>query len=270
MIVDGKAIAKDILERTRKDIQNLHKEVEMSVIIVGQNPVTEHFVKLKKKRAESIGIRVNILRFPEDISEAALIDAVMSEAKEDTSIIVQLPLPKHLNTNHILSSIPSEKDPDILSEGARKKFEDGTLSIVPPVVGAIAEIIKKYNVAVRGKQVLIVGQGALVGKPAALWFRNEGGTVTILGKGDTHLKESSEKADIILLGAGVPNLMQPEMLKDSVILLDAGTSESGGDIVGDASALCEPKCSLFASVPGGIGPITIAVLLRNVVTLARP
>ena len=144
-------------------------------------------------------------------------------------------------------------------------FKDGKFDIMPPVVGAIAEILKRESVSVKDKNVVVIGKGALVGEPAAVWFKQQGARVVVLDRKTKNISMVTKDADIIVSGAGVPSLITADMLSDGVIFFDAGTSESGGVLKGDASPECALKCSIFTPVPGGIGPITIAVLLRNVV-----
>ena len=267
MIVDGNKIAADIFVSLQEKITRTNMKVVLVVIVVGKNPATETFIALKKKKAEEVGVVVHIVRFPDDVAEQTLCESIQKSSKDPAAdgIVVQLPLPRHINNEAVLSAILPLKDVDVLSPKSIKKFREGTLDILPPVVGAIAEILKRESVSVKGKNVVVIGKGALVGEPTARWFTRQGAHVTVLDRETKNISATTKDADIIVLGAGVPGLLTPDMLTSGVILFDAGTSESAGKLKGDADPECAKKCSIFTPVPGGIGPITIAVLLRNVV-----
>jgi len=163
----------------------------------------------------------------------------------------------------LLSAILKELDIDNIN------YEGEETDILPPVVGAIAEIAQRHDVDFAGKNVVVIGRGRLVGKPATLWAKSQGAVVTVIDKDTEDADSIMREADIIISGAGVPSLITPDKIKDGVIIFDAGTSEEGGELKGDADQACASKCSLFTPVPGGVGPITIAILLRNLVTLSN-
>jgi len=259
MIVDGNKIADEILAVLKKEVLQLETKITLVVLVVGEHLATERFIALKKKRAEDIGIQVRIVRFPLDMQTAT---------KTVRGIIVQLPLPKDVDAEAVLASIPEELDIDVLAPRSTEKFSQGTLDILPPVVGAINEIVEREGVPIEGKHVVVVGRGALVGMPAARWFEQRGARVSIVSKKTKDLPSLTKEADIIVSGAGVPMLITPDMIRDGAILFDAGTSEAGGKLSGDADPHCALKCQIFTPVPGGIGPITVAVLLQNLVKRA--
>ncbi|PIR84681.1 hypothetical protein COU16_01390 [Candidatus Kaiserbacteria bacterium CG10_big_fil_rev_8_21_14_0_10_47_16] len=176
------------------------------------------------------------------------------------SVIVQLPFPSHIDIDGVLAAVPPSHDADALNPE--------TTAVLSPVVAACKEILKRNEVAIAEKHVTIIGSGRLVGKPAAKWFADMGAAISVVTKDTADLPYYTMHADIIVSGAGVANLITPEMVPEGVIILDAGTSEDGGELRGDASPACSEKASLFTPVPGGIGPVTVALLLRNVVTLA--
>ena len=158
---------------------------------------------------------------------------------------------------------------DVLSPDAIALFRKGELRILPPVASAIAEILNTHHISVVEKDVLIVGHGKLVGVPAAILMRHNGAHVTIIEKPTSALPQLTKEADIIVLGVGVPGLLRPSMVKKGVVILDAGTSETGGVLVGDADPECVTHASLFTPVPGGIGPVTVACLMQNIVMLSQ-
>ncbi|HVB20105.1 MAG TPA: bifunctional 5,10-methylenetetrahydrofolate dehydrogenase/5,10-methenyltetrahydrofolate cyclohydrolase [Candidatus Paceibacterota bacterium] len=257
MIFDGRALAIEVLARTKAHAGKLpHSPRIVAYVAEDSTPVTRSYLSIKKKSAEAAGC---MFERTKDVDSFHDVDAV----------IVQLPLPFGFDMQGILDSIPVEKDADVLSGAARKNFERGdTDALLPPVVGAICEILKFGHVEIAGKKAVIVGRGFLVGAPVAAWLTQQGADVTVLTSKDD-LSEALHAADIVVSGAGVPHLIQPEMIKKGVVLIDAGTSESGGAVVGDADPTCADKCTLFTPVPGGVGPLAVAKLFENVVTLVE-
>lgn len=264
MIVDGKAIAEDILSVLMKEIDESGLTPHLTVFTYDPNFATNKYLTLKRKKAESVGIKMRIVEFPkgtgtEDI--LSTIDGVIA-SKATNGIVLQLPFPKEIDTETLLSHIPAAYDIDALGTSEEPY-------VLSPVVGAFEEILNRHEVRVAGKKVLVVGQGRLVGAPATEWFRKVGGEVDAVDKNMSDISELSKNADIIALGAGMPGLLTPLMIKEEVVILDAGTSEDGGELKGDADPACGDKAALFTPVPGGVGPITIAMLLRNLVQLAK-
>lgn len=260
MIVDGRALAKEMLARTKVRAEKLLRKPNLLAYVApDETPATRSYLKTKARSAEEAGC---------DFEETR---SLTFSSRAD-AIIVQLPLPSELNTTDVLNSIPVTQDADVLGSAARGKFEEGDAdALLPPVVGAIREIFDRNNVKAKGKKTVVIGDGWLVGKPVAIWLTQQGADVTVLS-----IKTSTEDfaaalcaADIIVSGAGSPHFIKPEMLKQDVILIDAGTSESGGALAGDADPACAPKCSLFTPVPGGVGPLAVACLFENVVTLVE-
>lgn len=270
MIIDGNAIAADILDTLKKTISNSNKDISLCVFVVGSDYATERFISLKKKKAESVGINVAVVQFPPTITTADLVAKIhqYNEQHAVNGILVQLPLPKHIDTNTVLECIPVEKDVDVLSPQSKAIFKKGKLDILPPVVGSIKEIIDRFDISLQGKHAVVLGRGALVGIPLSVWLEQQGAVVTTFDVTTIDLHEHIKDADIIVSGVGVPGLITPDMIKEGVVLFDAGTSEFGGKLVGDATESCAPKCQIFTPTPGGIGPITVALLLHNLVSRA--
>lgn len=268
MIIDGNTIAEDILSTLKQRIVASHKNTLLGVFVVGSDYATEKFISIKKRKAESLGIGVNIINLPTSITTLDLVKEVKQYSEQDSvnGVLVQLPLPEHIDTELVLDNVPVEKDIDVLSPASKKAFENGDLDILPPVVGSIKKIVDESGVSLAGKKAVVVGKGTLVGKPSAVWLKDQGADVTVLDASTNNIETHIKEADIIVSGAGVPRLITPDMIKDGAILFDAGTSESGGELVGDAAKECADKCEIFTPTPGGIGPITIAILLQNLVS----
>ena len=273
MILDGKALASKILARTEERAAELAQPPRVAVIVANETAATRSYLAIKEKRARDAGCRLEVIRLPENASALELrlaVDGASSSGRSDV-IVVQLPLPLGVDPKEVCDAIPLEKDADILSTLSRMRFEaNETAALVPPVAGALAEILESFygkprtkSDLVRDKRAVVLGEGWLVGKPCATWLTHAGADVI-----HTHDLGELRLADIIVSGMGAPHLIKPDLLKEGVVLIDAGTSESGGVIVGDADPVCAATCSLFTPVPGGVGPVAVAKLFENVVVLA--
>lgn len=257
MIVDGRSIAADVLVRTKARAGLLSHPPRVIAIVGSETPATLSYLKIKVARAADAGCTLEVRPLGAPFADA---DAA----------IIQLPLPVGVDRKELCDSISVEKDADVLSSAARGKFESGdTGALLPPVVGAIRELFMRYAVDAKGKGAVVIGDGWLVGNPAATWLAQQGAQLHIVTRESKDLSAALRSADIIVSGAGSPGLITPDMLKTDVVLIDAGTSESGGTLAGDADLACAAKCSLFTPVPGGIGPLAVACLFENAVTLAE-
>lgn len=244
MRIDGKAIAEDILRALEAE-RGTFGPLTLGIVMSEGDKATESFVKIKTRMAERLRVVVKRVA-PEDFSDALLCDGV----------IVQLPLS---GADALLAQIPGDKDVDALGPEAQ---------VLPPVGGAVRELLARGGVDVRGTQAVVVGAGRLVGKPVAALLRELGAHVEIVTSSQGSL-ESLKRADIVVLGAGEPGFIKPEMLKSGVVLIDAGTSESAGKVLGDADPACEQVASLFTPVPGGVGPVAVAMIFKNLFELQK-
>lgn len=272
MIVNGKQIAADILARTKVRAERLPHPPIVAAIVASETPATQSYLRIKSARAQAAGCVLDVRAFPPEVSAATLCAA--AAGSEADSVIVQLPLPAGIATREVCDVIPLAKDADCLSSASRAAFENSrdfvSPYILPPVVAAVREIFALHKVEVAGKRAVVVGDGWLVGHPATIWLRQQGANVTVLtSSDDLSATAALPTADIIISGAGSPHLIKPEMIKEGVVLIDAGTSESAGVLAGDADPACADTCSLFTPVPGGIGPIAVACLFENAVTLVE-
>lgn len=272
MNINGKQIAESIKNELKKQVAHCQKRPRLDIIYAGSDPIIEGFLKMKLRAGEYIGVEMNIHRFPASIPQRTLIDEVQRIANNPNSdgTIIQLPLPAMLDTEAVLATIPPQKDVDVLSEKALMLFERGEVSILPPVTGAIAEIMERSGMHKSGKSAVMLGNGRLVGRPTSIWLKRNGADVIVLDKESGDPTPFLRKADIIVSGVGIPGLIHPDMIQEGVMLFDAGASEEAGVIKGDADPACAEKCALFTPVPGGIGPITVALLFKNLVQLKMP
>ncbi len=263
MIVDGNLIAKDIYLDVAKKVANLKKQPILAALTCAPNFETKKYLKLKTKKALEVGIDLEIIELPETVTTEDVLERIAILSAVVDGIVVQLPFPPHLDREKILAAVPVEKDPDGFSYG----IKDG--ACLPPVVGAVAEIATRKNISFKDKKVLVLGQGRLVGKPVTHFLLSEGAIVTTSEEGDQDSKSKLRDAEIIVSGIGKPHHITPDDVSAGVAIFDAGTSEDGGIIVGDIHPHVAYKASLFTPVPGGIGPITVALLLRNLLDLTR-
>lgn len=270
MIVDGIAVARHVADEVREAVERKKLALTLGIVSMSDSPVTTKYLMRKKKFAESVGITCREVVVPQEGTQKDVEGAVRGLVADDSvsGILVQLPLPAHVNTEAVLSLIPPARDPDVLSKVAREKSRLGE-GVLPPVVGAMREMLLRNNVSLSGKNVAVVGEGNLVGKPAATWAAAAGAMVTVIGERTEHPEKVLKQADIIISGAGSPGLIKPDMIKEGVIILDAGTTDVSGSLKGDADPACAEKCSLFTPVPGGIGPLTIAMVYKNLITLSQ-
>ncbi len=261
MIVDGKAIATLMYEDTRERVLKSGRTPKLAIVTCAPNFETQKYLALKEKKAAYVGIETIVVELSATCTTEEVLTVLRAQIPLSDGLIVQLPLPAQVDTGAVLRAIPKANDVDGLNPE--------THGILSPVVGACNAVLDHYDIPVRDRHVVILGAGRLVGMPAYRWFQDMGAAVSLVTKDTADIAYYTKSADIIVCGAGVPGLLTPDMVKDGVIILDAGTSEDGGELKGDADPRCAEKASLFTPVPGGIGPITIAVLLRDVVDCVR-
>lgn len=251
-----------MLDSVKQEVDMSGQTYTFTAVTCEPNFETQNYLAMKKKRAAAVGIFLNVVELPTDATTKQVIECVETVAAQSDGVVVQLPLPIHIDTDAVLQAVPIDKDPDGFSYGEKRD------RLLPPVVGAIDAISHTHNVEWKNKRVVILGKGRLVGSPAARYARKRGARVRVYD--ETNLDQSSLKtADIIVSGIGQPAFITAAMLSQGVVVFDAGTSEDGGVLVGDAHTDVAQVAALLTPVPGGIGPITIAYLLKNLVLLAR-
>lgn len=263
ILVDGNTLASELLERVATEVAALFTPPHLVVITCAPNFETQKYLALKQKKAHALGIKMTVEELPATSTTEDVQAAVLAAVGQSTGVIVQLPLPHTIDVAAVLESVPMSHDVDAFS------YMGGEKAVLPPVVGAIDVIARAHGIDWTGKHVVVFGQGRLVGVPAAAFALSEGARVTILTEESTNAVEMARVADIIILGVGKPNLLTADMVKEGVVVFDAGASEDGGLLVGDADRAVAEKASLFTPVPGGIGPMTIALLFHNLVELQK-
>jgi len=260
MTIDGKAIAEELYVDLAGFFAARH--ARLGLLVVGADAVIGSFVRIKTRGAQRLGIETVRIDLPVDAATEDVIERTHKLAAETDAVIVQLPLPRKVDMNAALSAIPAGKDVDALNPAV----SNDERIVRAPVALAVVEILKRAGVEPAGQRTVVVGEGRLVGAPTAQLLRKLGARVSIfsLEHGSIHdLKD----ADIAILGAGKPGFIKPEHLKKGVVLIDAGASEQAGKIKGDADPSCASVASVFTPVPGGVGPIAVAMIFRNLRTL---
>lgn len=270
-IIDGKLVAKTIREDLKNKISEAYdsygKKFKLSVIIAGDDPASEIYVRNKSKACEEAGIISETIKLPADVSQEELELTVNNLVNDDTvdGILVQLPLPKGLDEKKVLKLIPPEKDVDGFSDsnvGRLTLFSDDALYSCTP--HGIMKLLEFYNVPLCGKHAVVVGRSNIVGKPMALMLLRKDCTVTVCHSKTVNLAEFTKTADILVCAVGKKHLITADMVKDGAIVVDAGMNRENGKLYGDVDYdEVSKKASLITPVPGGVGPMTITMLLYN-------
>lgn len=269
-ILQGEEIAKRTLEDLKGKVAS--RRLKLVVVQVGKNAVSETYIHKKEEAARELGIDFEVHKLSQEISQVELKSRVEAIGKDNavSGMIIQLPLPKHLNQQEILDAIPLEKDVDVLSSESFGLFAVGRSRILPPTVGAVLLLLQEYGITIKGKNVAIVGAGRLVGLPLAIWGMREGGTIFVANEYTQDLSLCTKKADILISGVGKPRLIKSDMVKKGAVVIDAGTSVEGGKTKGDVDfPRVAKKAGFITPVPGGVGPLTVACLLKNLFVVGR-
>lgn len=265
MIVEGKILAQNVQKELMKAFASVRRDFTVSLFSAPEGLAAQKFIESKKKVARELGVTLRPVDMAPMRTTKELLEDVLVERAD--GIIVQLPLPARFDAEEILSVLPQDKDLDRIGSAARFALREGGAAVWPPVVGACAHILHTNDISVAGKEAVVVGKGRLVGEGAALWLMQKGARVTSLDIGERDLASHTRTADIVVMGAGHPGLLTPSMVKEGVIILDAGTSESEGKLLGDADPACAARASLFTPTPGGIGPLAVAMIFKNLLAL---
>ncbi len=274
-VIDGKAIADKILEKTTLKAKELKQKgitPRLEVILVGDDKPSATYVRRKGLAAEKVGIDFKLNELPGDITQEDLIKKIgdIQSNKALSGLIVQLPLPEHLYTLEVLNAIHPDVDVDCLTNINLGKLVMKTNTIVPPTPGAVLTILNDLKVDLSGKNVTIIGMGALVGKPLAIMMVNEGASVTTCNSRTKDTKEKCLQADVIVTGVGKKDLLRGDMVKPGAIVIDTGVCFEDEKMYGDIHfEEVKEVASYVTPTPGGVGPITVARLLWNTVLCAE-
>lgn len=275
-LIDGKAISKKVKEEIKNEaikLSNLGVKPGLAVILVGDDKASQTYVNSKEKACEACEIYSVKKILDKNISEDELLNLISTFNKDESihGILVQLPLPKHINTNRVLEAIDPKKDVDGFHAINVGKLVSGLDGFVPCTPFGVMRLLKEYNIEVSGKNAVVIGRSNIVGKPMANLLLNENATVTITHSKTQNLEFYTKNADIIIVAIGKPNFLKSNMIKDGAVVIDVGINRlDDGRLVGD---VCfedvSSKCSFITPVPGGVGPMTIAMLLNNTIISAK-
>ncbi len=265
-ILDGKKIAAEIAEELKQEISARKTHPRLSIILVGDNPESKLYTSMKLKKCMEIGVQGTLHHLPETGSEEEIINVIRQVNDQSDGVMIQIPLPSHLNTEKILNAINPDKDVDGLTAMSLGKIMRGDESCAPATPQAIVELLNRYGIPVQGKEVTIINHSALIGKPLALMLLNRGATVTVCHEFTSDLKKHTLAADILITAVGKARFIKEEMVKEHAVVVDAGICKTENGVVGDVDfERVALKASCITPVPGGVGPMTVVMLLKNVV-----
>src|SRR3989344_6364646 len=261
MIVDGKKIAERILGKVTERVVKLSKPLKMAAILIGDDPKSKKFLELKKKAAESVGVDFDIYEFSADMKTRDLVLEVEKVAQDIDygGILIELPIPEGIDMVAVLNAVLLEKDVDMLSFESQEKFYSGDFSILSPAVEAVKSIFEEYMIEPKDKKAAVFGQGILVGKPVSFWLEKQGSLVTAIDEFTKNPETYSREADILISGVGKTGLIKADMVKDGAVVIDFGPDVDFESV--------NKKASLITPPTGGVGPIVIAGVLKNLLTV---
>lgn len=269
IIIDGKKISTEIKDELKEKVASLNKDITLCVIQVGSDPASTIYVNNKKKACEYIGIKSLSYELPNETTEEELIGLVeeLNNQPNVNGILVQLPLPKHINEDKIIQTIAPHKDVDGFHPENVGRLSIGQKGFVSCTPAGIVQLLKRYNIPIEGKECVVVGRSNIVGKPIAMLMLRENATVTVCHSRTKDLKEITKRADILIVAIGKPKFITKEYVKEGAVVIDVGIHRNEdnklcGDV--DFDDVIE-KVSAITPVPGGVGPMTIAMLMHNCV-----
>ena len=269
-IIDGKAVSARVKEEIRQEVEALKTkgiEIGLAVVIVGDDPASQVYVKNKEKACEAVGFNSYKYALPAETTEEellALVDKLNNDDKVD-GILVQLPLPKHLDDKIIINNIRPDKDVDAFHPVNVGKIMIGDYSFLPCTPAGVMELIKSTGTDVAGKECVVIGRSNIVGKPQAMLLLHQNGTVTITHSKTKNLKEVCARADILVAAVGRAKMVTADYIKEGAVVIDVGMNrDENGKLCGDVDFEdCKEKAGFITPVPGGVGPMTIAMLMNN-------
>lgn len=266
-IIDGKAVASKLRGEIKQQVAKLCSQPGLAVVLVGNDPASEVYVRNKLKACEEVGMKSFLVRLDADSSFGQVADALGElNANEDVhGIILQLPLPKHLDENALIDLISPEKDVDGCTALQKGRLWTGRDSLVACTPYGVMELLKHYEIPLEGKHAVVIGRSNLVGKPLAQLLMNANCTVTVCHSRTRNLGEITRSADIVCVAIGKAKFLKADMIKEGAVVVDVGMDrDENGKLCGDVDfAEVAPKCSFITPVPGGVGPMTVTMLIKN-------
>ena len=275
-IIDGKQISKQIKDELKEEVQRLAAEGRhacLAVVQVGEDPASTVYVNNKKKACAQVGFYSEEYALPAQTTQQELLELVdtMNRKKDINGILVQLPLPKHLDEKAVIEAIDPQKDVDAFHASNVGKIMIGDYHFLPCTPAGVMELLKSQQIDVCGKSCVVIGRSNIVGKPMAMLLLHQNGTVTICHSRTQNLKEVCRGADILVAAVGIAKFVKADMVKKGAVVIDVGMDrDENGKLCGDVDfAQVEPVASYITPVPGGVGPMTIAMLMKNTLMAAK-
>lgn len=267
MILDGLRTAEVIRKKIAEEVQKQKENITLAIIHIGTDISSLIYLDSKLKACEEVGIQTKVYKLQENTSQKEIINIIsdLNKSDEINAIMVETPLPKHIDTEVILNEISPMKDVDGLSFVNQGKLMKGLPCVVPATAQGVLTLLKNNNIDIAGKNVVVVGRSTIVGKPLAMLFLKENATVTMAHSHTTNLKEITKKADILAVAIGKPRFITADMVKKDAVVVDIGINKVMGKICGDVDfENVQTVASYISPVPKGVGPMTTAILLQNV------
>lgn len=275
-LLDGKALSFKIKEELKEQCKELKNEYllvpKLAIVLVGDNPASLVYVSSKEKACAEVGIQSVVVRLKETVTEECVISEVDKLAQDKTvnAVMVQLPLPKDINERNVLAHIPPEKDADGLTALSAGKMFDGEFSLLPCTPSGIIELLKRNNIELCGKHAVIVGRSNLVGKPLSILLLRENCTVTVCHSKTQDLSKFTSSADILVVAIGKKNFVTGNMVKQGAVVIDVGINRTAQGLFGDVDFnAAKEVASYITPVPGGVGPMTVTMLLSNAILACK-
>ncbi|WP_312640605.1 bifunctional methylenetetrahydrofolate dehydrogenase/methenyltetrahydrofolate cyclohydrolase FolD [Hydrogenoanaerobacterium sp.] len=276
VILDGKAVSAKVREQLKLEVKRMKENgitPGLAVVIVGEDPASQVYVRNKEKGCEEVGIYSEKHALPAETTQAELLALVekLNKKPEIDGILVQLPLPKHIDEKAVIEAISPEKDVDAFHAANVGKIMINDYQFLPCTPAGVMELIKETGIEVCGKECVVIGRSNIVGKPMAMLLLHSSGTVTICHSRTKNLAEVTRRADILIAAVGKAKFVTGGMIKDGAVVIDVGMNrDENGKLCGDVDfESVAPKCSYITPVPGGVGPMTISMLLKNTVAAAK-
>lgn len=274
-LIDGKVISAAVKERVKNEVAALKQQgitTGLAVIIVGEDPASKVYVSNKKKACEALGIISEEYALPENTTQEELLSLIDTLNKKESinGILCQLPLPKHLDEEIVINAISAEKDVDAFHPVNVGKIMQGNYDFVPCTPAGIMEMLAYEGIEIAGKTCVVIGRSNIVGKPMSMLLLHKNGTVTICHSRTKDLAQVCRDADILVAAVGRPNFVTADMVKTGAVVIDVGINRVDNKLVGDVDfEAVKDKCEAITPVPGGVGPMTIAMLMQNTLTAAK-
>lgn len=269
-ILDGKAVSLSVKEKVKEEVAKYKeqgKEITLAVIIVGDDPASRVYVNNKKKACEFVGFNSLEYALPKETTQEELLSLIdeLNNREDVNGILCQLPLPKHIDEKAVIAKISIKKDVDAFCEPNVGKIMIGDYDFLPCTPAGVMEILSFYNIDVTGKECVVIGRSNIVGKPMAMLLLHANGTVTVTHSRTKNLSDVTKRADVLVAAIGKAKFVSEDMVKAGAVVIDVGMNrDENGKLCGDVDfENVAPKCSYITPVPGGVGPMTIAVLMKN-------